>query len=96
MRFQDYAFAAGAIAAAYVVWKVLGVGRATVAAADKFVTGLNFDPATLGPSAELSEPAKLSEADYLRLGYLERTPGGGTRITPRGEEYIQRQQQIGG
>lgn len=60
----------------------------------KISDGIVFSKGDLGPEVRLTNGAKLSEAEHIRLGHMERTAGGGTRITAKGEAYIRSQQQM--
>lgn len=81
----------GSLAAAYIVAKFFQAGSAAVDGVSKFSQGLRFDSATLGPKAEPTQQARMSEAEYIRLGYMVRLSDGRTRITSAGERYIARQ-----
>lgn len=56
--------------------------------ASKVAEGVTFRESSLGPKATLTPAARIKEREYIRLGYLERTPSGGTRITTKGEKYL--------
>jgi len=77
----------------YMVYRVFALGESVSEAAGNFWEGVTFDPASMGPPAQLTPGAQMSEADWIIKGYLERTPEGGTRLTPAGDEYIQQQRE---
>jgi len=77
----------------YIVYRVLNFGDSITDAAASFWEGVTFDPDSMGPPAQLTEGAQLSQADWIAQGYLAFTPEGGTRITAAGEAYIQRQRE---
>lgn len=77
--------------AAYVAYRVFNYGDTIGEAMDRFWEGLTFDADTLGPETQLTPGAQLSQAEYIRRGFLEVLPDGRTRITPKGEEYIRAQ-----
>jgi hypothetical protein len=88
----------------YVVYRMTNYGESASEAAIGFWDGLTgddprfwegvfFDSASMGPSVQLTEGARASQADWIKRGFLEITPEGGTRITPAGEAYVQQQQE---
>jgi len=79
--------------ALYVVYRMMNFGENAGEAVAKFWDGVTFDPESLGPRAQLTEGAQLSQADWITRGFLEMRPDGGTFITPAGEAYIQQQRE---
>jgi len=77
----------------YMVYRMVNFGESLSEAASGFWEGLTFNPESLGPKAQLTEGAQLSQADWITRGFLEITPEGGTRITPAGEQYIRQQRE---
>lgn len=88
---KDYLYASLGIAVLWIVYRGDRVVTAVAEGAKKFVDGLAFDPATLGPSIDLTDSAKSGTDEYLKLGYLERLPDGTTRLTDKGRQYIESQ-----
>lgn len=80
-------------AGAYIFYRVATFGETASEAFNKFWSGLTFDTASLGPPIELTPGALASQEDWIKRGYLELLPDGGTRITPAGEAYIQQQRE---
>jgi hypothetical protein len=79
--------------AAFALFKVFAGSAVLQQGLRRFWDGMTFDPASLGPSAALTQGAQLSQQDYIERGYLEIDPATGwSRITPAGEEYIRQQQ----
>lgn len=74
---------------AYIAYRVVRFGEAVGDVAKRLWDGITFDPASMGPFVTLTPGARMSEEEYLRLGFLERLPDGRTRITPLGEWYIE-------
>lgn len=88
----------------YVVYRMMNYGETVTEAVTgfwegltgedpRFWEGVTFDPASMGPSAALTEGAQMSQADWITKGFLKMTPEGGTFITPAGEAYIRQQRE---
>ncbi len=92
----DYLYIAAGLAMLYVVWRAVSAGESVTDAARRFVAGINFDPSSLGPGVTLTPGAKMSEEEFIKVGYLVRLADGSTRITPAGQAYIDRQQALAG
>lgn len=78
----------------YASRKVGAAAESVVDGFIKFGDGLTFDPASLGEPVTLTEPAQLSQQDYIDRGYLIVLPDGGTQITAAGNQYIENQQRV--
>ncbi len=57
--------------ALFVVYRMMNFGENASEAIGKFWDGVTFDPDTLGPGAQLTEGAQLSQADWIARGFLE-------------------------
>jgi len=78
---------------AYILYRVTRFGDSVGDALNRFWTGLTFDSASLGPAIQLTPGAAEAQTDWIKKGFLEVLPDGGTRITPAGEEYIRQQRE---
>lgn len=91
MKGKDYLYAALGLAAAYVAYRVVVRGERILDGVGNFWDALTFSSATLGEPAQLTSAARMSQADYIREGYLAVNADGSTTITPSGEAYIAQQ-----
>lgn len=91
MSGRDYFYIALGLAALWLAGRAIRGGEVLTEGAARLWEGVTFDPASLGESVQLTEGARLSQEQWIALGYLEMLPDGRTRITPAGQAYIDSQ-----